>query len=206
MMTDHERAMARARDHVLALHREEAIATQADYSPERRLRYDVLAQLARLQASCDRERVALAGDREQINQTRIETRNALIKFGKVTKLIMVGFAIALTIIAGFGYYLIDRNREAIEVGCLVVVRVVRDSGANSGKPKETPAAQASARNTARFYKTLLGMMSPSDREATLRDLAIVRKAGGPIPEPQCEEVARDPDKVRRETLQKRARP
>jgi hypothetical protein len=96
---------------------------------------------------------------------------------------------------------IDRNAEAIEVGCLVVVQVVRDSGANSGKPVQTKAGRAQARITARFYATLLGQMSPKSRRAVLRDQAIVRRAGGAIPEPQCKRIADDPDKVRRDTLQ-----
>ena len=95
---------------------------------------------------------------------------------------------------------IDRNRQAIEVGCLVVVQVVRDSGANSGKPK-TPAGRAQARITARFVAVLLHEMSPKDRRATLRDQAIVRRAGGAIPEPQCRKIADDPERVRHETLQ-----
>ncbi len=99
----------------------------------------------------------------------------------------------------------DRNREAIEVGCLVVVQVVRDSGANSGKPRDTPEGQAQARITAAFYRTLLGLMPADEKAAVLRDQAIVRRAGGLIPEPQCAEIARDPAKVRRDTLQE-ARP
>lgn len=95
----------------------------------------------------------------------------------------------------------DRNREAIEVGCLVVVQVVRDSGANSGKPRDTPEGQAQARITAAFYRTLLGLMPADERAAVLRDQAIVRRAGGSIPEPQCRRIADDPAKVRRETLQ-----
>lgn len=97
---------------------------------------------------------------------------------------------------------IDRNREAIEVGCLVVVQVVRDSGANNGKPRPTPAGRAQARINARFYAELLRLMSPRERRATLRDRAIVRRGGGAIPEPQCRRIADDPARVRRDTLQK----
>ena len=81
------------------------------------------------------------------------------------------------------------------------LKVVRDSGANSGKPRETPAGKAQARITTAFYTELLKGMTPARRAAVLRDQAIVRKAGGSIPEPRCAEVAKDPDTVRRETLQ-----
>lgn len=97
----------------------------------------------------------------------------------------------------------EQNREAIEVGCLLVVQVVRDSGANSGKPRDTPAGQAQARISAAYAAAVLRLMRPKERRAVVRDREIVRRAGGSIPEPQCADVASDPSKVRRDTLQKR---
>ncbi len=194
-MTAHEQAMARARDYVRA-HAEPPTA-----AVERRERYDVVAHLLRLQKSCDLERAALARERER----SAATRSAIVRFGRRTNLILIGFVLTLTAMTGLAAYFIQRNREAIEVGCLVVVQVVRDSGANSGKPRTTPEGRAQARITGAFYAELLKGMTPERRAAVLHDQAIVRAAGGAIPEPQCEQIADDPARVRRETLQEAKR-
>lgn len=194
-MSEHERQMAAARRYIADL------KAPPDQS-ERRGEYDVWEHLERLRQSCESERKALAAER----RSNATMREAVIAFGNKIRIVFWLGAALVVAMFGLGFWLIDRNREAIEVGCLVVVQVVRDSGANSGKPRETPAGRAQARITARVYKTVLEQMSPRDRAGLLRDQAIVRRAGGAIPEPQCREVARDPAKVRRETLQSRQRP
>lgn len=191
---DHERAMSRARDYI---HAQRLAAAPPPPEGERRERYDVVAHLLRLQDSCDTERKELAEDRRR----NAETRDAVRLFARRTRLIMFGLVALFSTVVGITFWAIDRNREAIEVGCLVVVQVVRDSGANSGKPRETPAGKAQARITGAFYAELLKGMTPERRAAVMRDQAIIRKAGGSIPEPQCSEIAKDPAKVRRETLQ-----
>ncbi len=187
--------MARARDYIRAQNEPTPTAVPL----ERREQYDVKAHLLRLQASCEAERAELEAERVR----SAETRRAIIQFGKRTRLTLIGFVVVLTAMAGLAAYFIQRNREAIEVGCLVVVQVVRDSGANSGAPRTTPEGKAQARITAAFYGTLLALMTPADRAAVLRDQATIRKAGGTIREPRCAEVAKDPAKVRRETLQEK---
>lgn len=187
--------MTRARDYLMS---SRAAEPGDEPSTERRERYDVERHLKQLQRSCADERVELAEDRRR----NLEMREAVVLFGRRTKIVMVGFVLLFTVMVGIAFYLIDRNREAIEVGCLVVVQVVRDSGANSGKQPHTPAGEAQARITATFYRSLFRGLSAGDRAAVLRDQAIVRRAGGAIPEPRCAEIARDPGRVRRDTLQK----
>ncbi len=194
-MTPHERALARTRD----LERSQRAATEgvAPSSAERRKRYAAMAHLRRLEQACKDERVELAHERQRSR----ETRKAVIRFGRQVRVTFWLSAILMTFMFAAGFYFIERNKEAIEVGCLVVVQVVRDSGANSGKPRETTAGKAQARITTAFYAELLKGMTPARRTAVLRDQEIVRRAGGSIPEPRCAEIARDPAKVRRETLQ-----
>lgn len=195
-MIDHEQRMREARVHAAAA-REAADLAKAP--PERRTKYDVWAHLERLQASCDAERKALESERA----SHREWRAAVVTFGRQVRVVYWLGALLATAMFATGFWLIQRNREAIEVSCLVVVQVVRDSGANSGKPRATPEGRAQARITSAFYAELLKGMTPKRRAAVLKDQAIVRKAGGSIPEPQCQEIADDPGKVRRETLQTR---
>lgn len=198
-MSEHEQRMAAARAYLAETRAAdvEPEPTDAGDTGERRGAYDVRAHLARLQRSCDEEREALGRER-LLNRVM---RDAVVLFGKRIRIVFWLTALLASAVFGVAFYTIDRNREAVEVSCLVVVQVVRDSGANSGKPRETRAGKAQARITARIYKTVLAQMSPRDRAGLLRDQAIVRRAGGAIPEPQCREIARDPTKVRRETLQ-----
>lgn len=194
-MTPHERALDRARD----LERSQRAAAERDAQQpvEQRKRYDVIAHLRRLDQACKDEREKLACER----QRNRETRKAVIRFGRQVRITFWLCALLMAAMFGLGFYFIERNKEAVEVGCLVVVQVIRDSGANSGKPRETPAGKAQARITTAFYEELLKGMTPARRVAVLRDQEIVRRAGGSIPEPRCAEIADDPAKVRRETLQ-----
>jgi len=194
-MSDHEQRMREARAHVASVRNAQDLAT---VPLERRGKYDIWAHLERLQKSCDEERQALNIER----QKNAAMRKAILKHARSVRIVYWFGAVLATAMFGLGFYLIQRNREAIEVSCLVVVQVVRDSGANSGKPRETPVGKAQARVTAAFYRELLGEMTPERRAKVLRDLAFIRRSGGAIPEPNCEQVARDPDRVRRETLQK----
>jgi hypothetical protein len=95
----------------------------------------------------------------------------------------------------------ETNKEAIEVTCLLVVQVVRDSGANSGQPVKTRVGEAQRRLSAAYTTTLQELMPRARRERVNADIAIIREAGGSIPEPDCRAAAEDPGRVKRETLQ-----
>ena len=194
-MTPHERALDRARD----LERSQRVASErtAPLPTERRKRYDVIEHLRRLDQACKAERVELAHERQRSR----ETRQAVVRFGRQVRITFWLGALLMVAMFATTFYFLERNKEAIEVSCLVVVQVVRDSGANSGKPPKTPAGQAQARITAMFYRSLFKGLSTADRAAFARDREIVRRAGGTIPEPRCAEIAKNPAKVRSETLQ-----
>lgn len=193
-MSDHEQRMRDARVYAASVKGADELAT---VPVERRAKYDVWAHLERLQASCDEEREALAEDRER----NAAVQQAMLKFGRRVRVVYWLGALLATMMFVASFVLIQRNREAIEVSCLVVVRVVRDSGANSGQRRTTPVARAQARIVRALYRASFGTMSARERRRFLADQAIVRRAGGSIPEPQCAQIADNPDEVRREVLQ-----
>lgn len=109
-----------------------------------------------------------------------------------------GGVTVICLLTAFGAYVIDRNRQAIRVSCLLLSEKLIESG-GSRPPKgykPTPAAMAQAEITARLLLRIdQRVLTPGDRAYIAERQAIIDGVGGPLVPPDCDDVARHPGKI-----------
>lgn len=91
-----------------------------------------------------------------------------------------------------------RNTLAIRVSCTLLTNAILESGAGgSGQPARTPAAKAQRANTELYIGAIVRrLLTPAERGTLRENARIVAKAGGVISTPDCDEVAKHPERVR----------
>ncbi len=125
--------------------------------------------------------------------------------GKISRLLWVGSAVVL-IAGAFAAYIINRNRQAIRVSCLLLSSKILESG-GAQVPKgyvPTPAAMAQAEITARLLLRIdQRVLTRADREYIARRQKIIRTSGGVLIPPDCDDVAENPGRIESELKQKK---
>jgi hypothetical protein len=94
----------------------------------------------------------------------------------------------------------ERNRLGIRVNCLVLTDKLYAAGA-AVPPKGyklTEAAKASRRNQGILVGIVTRDATPGEKKKLMDNNVIIAQEGGPITAPDCEDVARNPERVARE--------
>ncbi len=182
-MRDHEQLIAAARASWVAAH-ELALPSE---QPERGIEHDQAKHLKRIEK-------ALAAERK-VNQAM---RAAVIAAGDKIA-IVVRSLIALVLVGGaIAYYLIQRNTQAIRTSCTLLTNAVLQSGGGgTGQAPTSPAAAAQRDNTAILVAAIARKLLTREERARMRtNAAVIADAGGVVAIPDCDEIARHPDRVR----------
>jgi hypothetical protein len=196
-MNEHERLMAAARASLLAA-RELGLPADA---PELGVQRDGAEALRRIEAAYARER-----------QANRELRVAVIDYGRKTGWVLRAVTVlALLAIAGgaVGYSQLreiaarnaataKRATEAVRVSCTLLTNAIIESG--GGGRDQAPASEA-ARAQRQITAILVGainrgLLTDAERAEVKRLGEIVARAGGVISIPDCNEIARHPERVR----------
>ncbi len=124
---------------------------------------------------------------------------------KISVLLWSGTVVAL--LAGvFAGYIINRNRQAIRVSCLLLSSKILESG-GAQVPKgyvPTPAAMAQAEITARLLLRIdQRVLTLADRQYIAKRQKIIRSAGGALVPPDCDDVASNPGRIEGELKQQK---
>lgn len=162
--------------------------------PERGVEHDAKKHIARIEAALNKERVA-----------NRELREAVITYGRrMTILMRVGIVFGLAATTLGAVLLLqqrafaERNREAVRVSCTLLTNAILESGGGgTGQPARTPAARAQRENTAILIAAInRELLTARERRTLVRNASIVAKAGGVLSTPDCDEVAKHPERVR----------
>ena len=118
--------------------------------------------------------------------------------GKISKMLWGGVVVAL-LAGAFAGYIINRNRQAIRVSCLLLSEKIVEAGGVAVPPKgykPTPAARAQAEITARLLERIDDrILTAADRDYIAARRRIITQSGGSITLPDCGEVTRHPGRV-----------
>lgn len=110
-------------------------------------------------------------------------------------LAIVGVALVAALVAYFVVSTVlsvaDRNRDAIEVSCLVLSDTIVEAGA-SGAAATTKAGQAQAKLTGLYVGVIDRNMTAAEIIEAAGYRETIRKAGGALSLPDCEAIAADP--------------
>lgn len=208
--TEHERIMVAARASVVAA---QALRLPVE-DPDVGVAHDALRSLARLQEGYEKERRA-----------NREMRLAVLDFGRKTSVILwSGVALSIMCVA-FGAFMYARqadlnkktaaiaeqnhqlilqskrlgvkNTEAIRVGCTVTKNAILQSGASSASRRpSTPAARAQGEINAILVGAIVRSLLSRGQQARLGELQrVVTRAGGLVSIPDCDQIARHPERV-----------
>ena len=115
--------------------------------------------------------------------------------GWVRVLVIAGGILA---VGAFGIFLLahllqvgDRNREGIEVSCLVLRDKIVESRGTGAAPT-TEAARAQAKLTGLYVKVITRDMTAAEIIEAAGYQETIRKAGGALSLPDCKAIAADP--------------
>lgn len=188
-MTEHEAHIAAAKASLVTA---QALGLPAD-DPARGIAFDAQQHIERIERALERESNAHAKERH----ANRAMREAVITFGGRMRIVVWMILALVGSMAALAYYFIDRNRDAIRVSCTLLGNAVIESGGGGTEQIPTsPAAKAQRENTTILVAAIDRELLTSEERATLaRNARIVAKAGGVISIPDCNEIARHPDRV-----------
>ncbi len=189
-MTDHERLIAAARASVVAA-RELGLPPD---DPDLGIAHDVDAHIDRLERSYRKEREANRAMRE-----------AIVEHGGKLAIVVRLLVALVLVMALVGAVFFDRltnlaqsNREAVRVSCTLLTNAILESGAGgSDQPARTRAARAQRDSTELYIGAIVRrLLTPAERKTLRENARVVAKAGGVISTPNCDAVAKHPERVR----------
>lgn len=162
--------------------------------PDRGVEHDAKQGIDRIAKALERERTA-----------NRELREAVVTYGRrMTWLMRTVIALGLMSALVGGWFtaqqmeLAERNREAIRVACTLLTNAILESGAGGlDQPARSPAARAQRENTAILVQAITrNLLTASERKQMAENARVIAKAGGVISTPDCDAVARHPERVR----------
>lgn len=153
----------------------------------------LLEEVAQLADDYAKERHQNARDRK----ANRELREAVIRFGRRNRIVVWGLvALGVTTIA-LGAVFISRNRQAIRVSCTLLSNAIIQAGAGPMPRPDSAVARASAERQRILIGAVVRRVLTRREARRLVELdRIITRGGGVIAVPQCEEIVRDPGRVK----------
>ncbi len=132
----------------------------------------------------------------------MKVRRGVVVFGRTMGRViwgLIGVFLAVVVAGAVGYSLIaaqaNRNTLGLRVGCVLLTNAVIQAGVG-GQRNDTPAGRAQAELTRLVYIGIGRSWTPTERARAASLQAVIAAAGGIIKTPNCDEVARHPERYR----------
>lgn len=142
---------------------------------------------------------------ERIAKANRDLRLAVIDHGRKTSMVFRAVVVLALVSLALGGFVVshtralaERNREAVRVSCTLLTNAIIESG--GGGRDQVPAseaAEAQRKITAILVGAInRGLLTDAERAEVKRLGVIVAQAGGVIAIPDCDAIARHPERVR----------
>jgi hypothetical protein len=114
--------------------------------------------------------------------------------GRKLRRIIWGLIVMVLVGLAFGYYFVTRNTEAIRVSCIIITNAVIESGAGGSQAQSTSeAGRLALERTAILISGI--KLSPAKMARVNYLSHRIEELGGVVSVPDCDEIAKNPDRV-----------